>query len=65
MKIPDIKLNYPNGSKALEVTGIDGTLFEHIALGRGMMHIMFDELPKLQPLIDNFYQMYQKIKKVA
>jgi len=65
MKAPDIKLHYPSGAKALEITGIDATFMEYLQLGPAFLNITFDQVPKLQPLINDFYDIYQKIKKMS
>jgi hypothetical protein len=63
MKAPDISLNYPNGSRALEITGVDvDNIGDLIKLGTGFTSIFVTKLPKLQPLINDFYEIYKSIE---
>lgn len=65
MKFPDISLNYPSGSVALEIKGIDAEIMESIQLGSGFLSLAVTKLPKLQPLINDFYEIYTKVKALA
>ncbi|MHB8153778.1 MAG: hypothetical protein ACYDG3_12085 [Bacillati bacterium] len=55
-------MHYPNGNRAIEVVGIEGGVLEHIELGRGLINISLKQLPKLQPLVNDFYEVYMKVK---
>jgi hypothetical protein len=62
MRAPDVTLNYPNGGIALEIKGIEANPIEYITLGRGFMGIVVNKIGRLQPLINDFYQIYMKVK---
>ena len=62
MRFPDIRMHYPNGAPAIEIVGIDGGLLEHIKLGSGMLDLTIKQLPRLQPLINDFYEIYTKVE---
>jgi hypothetical protein len=64
MRFPDITLNYPNGKKAVEVVGVDGNIMEHIRLGSALINIGLKQVPKLQPLINDFYDIYTKVNNL-
>jgi hypothetical protein len=64
MKFPDIKLSYPNGNLAIEIAGVDATLGEALTLAPALTNLALRELPKLQPLVNDFYNMYTTIKRL-
>lgn len=65
MRFPNIAMHYPNGQKAVEVVGIDGGILEHIRLGSGLLDITIKQLPKLQPLVNDFYEVYMKVQALS
>lgn len=65
MRFPNIGMHYPNGQKAIEIVGIEGGIMEHIKLGSGLLDISIKQLPKLQPLVNDFYEIYMKVHQLS
>jgi hypothetical protein len=64
MRAPDFSLSYPSGAKAIEIVGVEGDVFEYLRLAPAMLSMAIGQLSKLQPLINDFYDIYTKIKKL-
>lgn len=63
MKFPDIKLNYPSGALAIEIIGVDSNIPESLQFGKSMLDLAFREIPRLQPLVNEFYEMYMRLRQ--